>query len=341
MRAVRYHGINDVRIDEIERPTPKGEEVLIKIGGAGVCHTDLHVIQGGLLHPTVFTLGHENAGWIEELGPDAKGFKKGDAVIVYGPWGCGHCAPCQKSEENYCDHQNELSALAGGLGFNGGMAEYMIVPHFRLLVPLRELDPAKVAPLTDAALTPYHAIKRSLDKLTPSTFVLVIGIGGLGHLALQILKAIAAPVIIACDTNEQKLALAKELGANYTINSQDEDIAEQIIKITGAKKCGVVFDFVGIEPTIDLAQKVLGLNSDWTIVGLGGGIVHYSYPKTPFGCSLSTPYWGSRVELMEVLDLERSGALKLHIEQYPLTEALEVYQKLAKGQIEGRAVLIP
>ncbi|WP_292008183.1 NAD(P)-dependent alcohol dehydrogenase [Chryseobacterium sp.] len=341
MKAVRYFGHKDVRVvNDMEIPKPTGEEVLLKIGGAGVCHSDLHVIDEGTITGTVFTLGHENAGWIEEVGPDVKGYKKGDAVLVYGPWGCGHCKPCQQSKENYCDHQSEM-AFGGGLGLNGGMAEYMLVPSSRLLVPIYDLDPVIAAPLTDAALTPYSAIKRSMDKLMSDEFVVVIGVGGLGHVALQILREISGATIIACDVTPEKLAFAKELGAAYTLNSKDADAAEQIQKITGIKKAKVVIDFVGASSTIDLGSKVVSLDGDLTIVGLGGGIYQYNMMGLPFGVRMTNPYWGSRVELMEVVGLARQKKIHIEIERYKLDEAPAVYDKLREGKIKGRAVLIP
>lgn len=341
MRAVRFHGKNDVRVEEIADPKPKGGEVLLKIGGAGVCHSDLHVIHSDKKYPEPFTLGHENAGWIEEVGEGVAGFEKGEAVAVYGSWGCGHCHPCQESKENYCDHQGEIGVMGGGLGLNGGMADYMIVPNSRLLVPLGKLDPRKAAPLTDAGLTPYHAIKRAADKLTPSAFVVVIGIGGLGHMALQILKATCASTIIACDTVDKKLELAEKMGADYTFNSNDPDTAKKILKLTGSQKCTVVLDFVGVAPTLALGESIVGLDSKWTIVGLGGGTFNFGHPPVPFGCSVCIPYWGSRAELMEVLDLARKGMLHIETEEHPLSDALEVYKRLEAGKINGRAVLVP
>lgn len=341
MKAVRYFGHKDVRIvTDIEKPTPKGDEVLLRIGGAGVCHSDLHIIDEGTVGDMVFTLGHENAGWIEEVGESVKDYKKGDAVLVYGPWGCGHCKPCQQSKENYCDHQSELG-YGGGLGLNGGMAEYMLVPSSRLLVPIHDLDPVIAAPLTDAALTPYSAIKRSLPKLMPDEFVVVIGIGGLGHVAVQLLKETTGVAIIACDVTEDKLAFAKELGANYTVNSKDPDAAEQILKITGLKKAKVVLDFVGASPTIDLGTKVVGMDGDLTIVGLGGGYYQYTMNGLPFGVTMTNPYWGSRTELMEVVGLARQNKIHIEIEKHPLDEANLVYDKMREGKIKGRAVLVP
>lgn len=222
----------------------------------------------------------------------------------------------------------------------------MLVPNARLLVPLGDLPPSQAAPLTDAGLTPYHAIKRSANKLTASNFVVVIGIGGLGHMALQILKATCAATIIACDVNDEKLELAKKHGADYVFNTTQADVAEQIIKLTGSKKCAVVFDFVGINPTIQLGSQIVGLDSHWTIVGLGGGQYQLS-PGTvgpgqlPYGCSVTVPYWGARTELMEVIDLAKRGVIHVEVEEYPLSSILEVYEKLDKGQIKGRAVLIP
>src|SRR5688572_16344667 len=167
MRAVRFVGVGKhAEIAEVAQPEPGPGQVLIKIGGAGVCHSDLHVMEEDLGFKPPFTLGHENAGWMAALGSGVAGFKEGDAVAVYGPWGCGRCHSCQLSMENYCENWAALDGFGGGLGLDGGMAEYMLVPSARLLVPLGELSRAKAAPLSDAALTPYHAIKRALSTPT-------------------------------------------------------------------------------------------------------------------------------------------------------------------------------
>lgn len=341
MKAVRLHDVHDVRIDELEIPQPKGGEVLIKVAGAGVCHSDLHVIEHGMGSRMPFTLGHENAGYVEAVGESVTGYKKGDAVIVYGPWGCGHCKPCQETTENYCDHQSEIP-LGGGLGLNGGMAEYLLVPSERLLVPINDLDPKLAAPLSDAALTPYAAIKRSLHKITPDTVVVVIGIGGLGHMALQILNQVSSATIVACDVSDEKLELAKKYDIKHFVNTRNSETAlASILEVTGIKKSKVVLDFVGIQPTIDLASKVVALDGDLTIVGLGGGTLPFNSNALPYGVRVSTPYWGSRVELMEVIALAEQGKLHIETEIFKLDQALEVYDKLSKGEIQGRAVLVP
>lgn len=191
MRAVRFTGVGKpAQIESVVKPSPGPGQVLIKIGGAGVCHSDLHVMEEDLGFTPPFTLGHENAGWVSEVGEGVTGFKEGDAVAVYGPWGCGYCHSCQLSMENYRENWASIGTFGGGLGSDGGMAEYMLVPAVRLLVPLGDLSPAKAAPLSDAALTPYHAIKRALPQINAESTVVVMGVGGLGHMAIQLLRVL-------------------------------------------------------------------------------------------------------------------------------------------------------
>ena len=210
MQAVRFVGVGrPAQVDDVPKPAAGPGQVLIKIGGAGVCHSDLHVMEEDLGFRPPFTLGHENAGWVAALGEGVAGFKEGDAVAVYGPWGCGRCHSCQLSMENYCENWAQMDGFGGGLGLDGGMADYMLVPSARLLVPLGELSPAKAAPLSDAALTPYHAIKRALPHLNADSTVVVIGVGGLGHMAIQLLRVLAPVHIVAADVDDKKLEQAK------------------------------------------------------------------------------------------------------------------------------------
>jgi propanol-preferring alcohol dehydrogenase len=222
------------------------------------------------------------------------------------------------------------------------MAEYMIVPAARLLVPLGDLSPAQAAPLSDAALTPYHAIKRALPYVNADSTVVVMGVGGLGHMAIQLLRALAPVRIIAADVDDKKLEQAKALGAHEAVNNRNADAAaERIHHITGPRGAGLVLDCVGVQPTVDLGAKLLGRNSVWTVVGLGGGHHDFHHGSTPYGTSVSIPYWGSRVELMEVIAMARSGRIHAETTEFPLEQAVAVYDKLEKGQITGRAVLIP
>jgi propanol-preferring alcohol dehydrogenase len=343
MRAIRFAGVGrPAEIADVPKPSPGPGQVVVKIGGAGVCHSDLHVMEEDLGFKPGFTLGHENAGWVAERGPGITGVREGDAVAVYGPWGCGHCHACQLSMENYCENWAAIDGFGGGLGLDGGMAEYMLVPSPRLLVPLGDLKPAKAAPLSDAALTPYHAIKRALPYLNPESTVVVLGVGGLGHMAIQLLRVLAPVRIVATDIDDTKLEQAKALGAHHVVNNRNgAEAAERIRKITGPRGAGLVLDCIGVRPTVDLGATLLGRNSVWTIVGLGGGHHDFHHGSTPYGCSVSIPYWGSRVELMEVIAMARSGQINAETIEFPLEQAVAVYEKLKAGQITGRAVLTP
>ena len=343
MQAVRFMGVGrSARIEDVPTPSPGPGQVLIRIGGAGVCHSDLHLMEEELGFKPPFTLGHENAGWVSAVGEGVTRFKEGDAVAVYGPWGCGRCHACQRSMENYCENWASVNGFGGGLGLDGGMAEYMLVPSARLLVPLGDLSPAKAAPLSDAALTPYHAIKRALPHLNGESTVVVLGVGGLGHMAIQLLRVLAPVRIVAADVDDKKLQQAKALGADDIVNNRNaSEAAERILKITGPRGAGLVLDCAGVQPTLDLGAKLLGRNSVWTIVGLGGGRHDFRHGSTPYGTSMSIPYWGSRVELMEVIAMARAGRIHAETTDFPLTEAVDVYAKLKAGRITGRAVLIP
>jgi propanol-preferring alcohol dehydrogenase len=328
---------------EVEIPEPGPGQVLIKVGGAGACHSDLHLMEwpeGTMDFDLPFTLGHENAGWVEALGPGVEGLREGEAVAVYGPWGCGRCRACRLSAENYCERQAEIGAFGGGLGLNGGMAEYMLIPHSRLLLPLGELDPRDAAPLSDAALTPYHAIKRSLHLLVPGSSAVVIGVGGLGHMAVQILRALSPARVIAVDASHEKLALAREIGADETVEA-GEGAAERIRELTGGRGAELVLDDVGADDTLALAGAITRFEAHLTVVGLAGGKLQFAFGALPFESQLTIPYWGTAVELGEVLDLARAGKIRAHIERFELDRVEDAYARMREGTLEGRAVICP
>jgi propanol-preferring alcohol dehydrogenase len=207
-------------------------------------------------------------------------------------------------------------------------------------VPLGDLDPIKNVSLTDAGLTPYHAIKRSLPKLGAGTFAVVIGSGGLGHVGIQILKALSGATVIVLDVNDEKLALAEHVGADITMIS-DHDAAGKILELTGGLGVNAVFDFVGAKPTIPLAIAVAGVDADVTIVGIGGGDVSFGFGSINFDVAVRIPYWGSRSELIEVLDLARAGKIDVEVQEYPLSDGPKAYADLAGNAIRGRAVIVP
>ncbi len=328
---------------EVPVPEPGPGQVLVKVGGAGACHSDLHLMEwppGTLSFDVPFTLGHENAGWVESLGAGVEGLEVGEAVAVYGPWGCGRCRACRRSAENYCERQAEIGAFGGGLGLDGGMAEYMLVPHPRLLLPLGDLDPRDAAPLSDAALTPYHAIKRSLHLLVPGSTAVVIGVGGLGHMGVQILRALSPARIVAVDVSDEKLRLALDVGADETVEA-GEGAAEAIREITREQGAELVVDMVGSDDSIALSAAVAKFESHLTIVGLAGGKYEFAFGALPFEAQLTIPYWGSAIELEECLELARQGRIRAHVERFSLEDAPQAYEKMREGKLDGRAVICP
>jgi alcohol dehydrogenase, propanol-preferring len=335
----------DPELQDVDDPEPGPGQVVIKVAGAGACHSDLHLMhdfEPGLLPwGPPFTLGHENAGWVEAVGAGVSGLSIGDPVAVYGPWGCGRCARCRVGMENYCERQAEIGAAGGGLGHDGGMAPLMLVPNDRWLVPLDDLDPVEAAPLTDAGLTPYHAIKRSLPLLGAGSVAVVIGAGGgLGHMGVQILKALTPATVIAVDQNQEALDRAATAGADHGVLSGDE-AATQITEITKGRGVDVTVDVVGIDPTLALGAAVTRPLGHLTIVGIGGGTLPISFFSIAYEVSVATTYWGSIPELMEVITLAERGHIRPHVQRFDLAGAMDAYRAMQDGSLDGRAVIVP
>ncbi len=347
MKALPYTKVGShPEVVEIEKPSPGPGQVLLRVTAAGVCHSDEYVMslseedytaQG---YPLPLTLGHEGAGVVEELGEGVEHLSVGDAVAVYGPWGCGRCHQCAQGKENYCVNAAAEGIKPPGRGAPGALAAYMIIDDPRHVVPLGDLDPVQNVSLTDAGLTPYHAIKASLPKLGAGTFAVVIGTGGLGHVGIQILRALSGAQVIALDISEEKLDLARHVGAHPPVLS-DRDAAAAIREITGGIGANAVFDFVGAKPTMALATSVAASEADVTIVGIGGGTVEIGFGTIAFDAAVRVPYWGSRAELIEVLDLARSGQVSVETQRYSLDDAPAAYEALAAGTVRGRAVIVP
>lgn len=344
MRALQLVGWGkDAELRDVEQPEPGPGEVLIRIGGAGACHSDLHLMhdftEGMLPWVPPFTLGHENAGWVEALGAGVRGLELGQAVAVYGPWGCGRCHRCREGSENYCERQGELGAFGGGLGIDGGMAPFMTVAA-RHLVPLHSLAPVDAAPLTDAALTPYHAIKRSLPLLGAGSWTVVIGAGGLGHMATQILAACTPTEVIVVDRRLESLAFVSASGGVHTVLAGD-DAAAEIRELTRGRGADVVIDLVGADDTLALGAAVTRQLGHLTLVGIAGGTLPFGFFSPQYEVSVASTYWGTLPELMEVLALAEQGKITAHVQQFPLTDAPHAYELLASGALQGRAVVVP
>jgi propanol-preferring alcohol dehydrogenase len=333
---------------EVAEPTAGPGQVVIKVAGAGVCHSDLHIMSdftdGMFAFSPPFTLGHENAGWVHELGAGVEGFSLGDAVAVYGSWGCGACPACAAGQDTYCRKPQDAygAALGGGIGVDGGQAELMLVPSARHLVPIPDgLDPVAAAPITDAGLTPYHAIKQSLPKLLPGSTALCIGVGGLGHMAVQILKAMTPANVIAMDTKADALELASRFGADLAIRADAEDAVAQVRDATDGRGADVVIDFVGSDSTMSNAFACAMVQGDLTIVGGAGGTFPIGLYTAPYELRVQSTYWGKRSELSEVLALAAAGKLTPEFATFPLERALDAYSALEAGTVRGRAVIVP
>lgn len=335
---------SEPRITEVPEPEPGPGQVLVRVAAAGACHSDLHLMhdfeEGSVPWSPPFTLGHENAGWVHALGAGVTGFEIGEPVAVYGPWGCGHCIRCRSGAENYCDNAGAIPYAGGGLGIDGGMAEYLLVPSPRLLVKLGDVDPVEAAPLTDAALTPYHAIKRALPLLTPGTTTVVIGAGGLGHMAVQLLGALCATRIVVVDQRDEALQFATDLGAHHPVKA-GPDAVREITEITGGRGTDFVLDLVGADTTLSLGAAVARSNSQVTLVGIAGGTFSFSFFSQRYAVALSTTYWGTVTELIEVIALAEAGRVRAHVELFTLDQANEAYERMRAGTLNGRAVIVP
>lgn len=331
-------------LTEVDRPRPGPGEVLLKVAGAGACHSDVAIYDTfdegmpGAQRPP-FILGHESSGWVEELGPGVRGVKEGDAYLVYGPVGCGRCRPCSRGQDTYCENVASVGYLGIGLGRNGGMAEYVAVPA-RNLVPLGDADPVAAAPLSDAGLTPYHAIRLALPKLAGGgRYALVIGLGGLGQIAVQILRALTGATILATDTKAEAMRLAEAAGAVTVPAGADQ--VEHLLDLTGGRGVDAAFDFVGVTATLRTAAAVMAKQSRLTVVGIAGGTLEWSFFTMPYECEVTSTYWGTIEELHDVAAMYRQGQIVPQIERFSLDDGLEAYRRLQAGELSGRAVVVP
>jgi propanol-preferring alcohol dehydrogenase len=347
VRLLRWR--SEPELVAVQVPEPGPGEVLLKVEAAGLCHSDLHLMDwpaGTLPYTLPFTLGHETAGTVAALGPGAapgpgtKGVREGDRVLVYARWGCGVCWPCLQGMENLCETPaGNLGGHGGGVGRDGGLAEYMVVPSARYLVPIEDLDPAAAAPLTDAALTSYHAIKRWLPVLRPGATAVVIGIGGLGHMAVQLLRAVSNVRVVAVDIRESARRLALQAGAHATVSGVAGP--DQLREEAGGRGAALVLDCVATDDTLALAAGVIAPGGAISYVGRGGGSLPVSPASLPFGCSVHIPTWGTLPELAEVVALARTGAVRAQVECFTLGQAADAYRRLRRGEIRGRAVVTP
>ena len=348
--AARIHKYgSSLVVEDIRKPSVSSpEEVLLRVGAAGLCHSDLHLINGDWQKNLPISLpktpGHEIAGWIEEIGSSVpENMRKGDLVAVFGGWGCGFCVHCKGGDEEMCI----MPKWPGLSQYDGGFSEFLLVPSYKFLVKLdgqSDLKPEELAPLTDAGLTPYRAIKKVRHILGPSKYIAVIGIGGLGSYAIQYARILGSGAsVVALDHCEDKLQLATDLGADFTVNIEKTyDVKDEIGKITRDNDFDVVLDTVGLENTLNLGIKTLNRNGAIVVVGLFGQEI-----KMPLFETVTKEYqlygslWGNYNELCEVIELAVKREVKHRVQIFSLSEINDAIELLRVGNITGRAVIIP
>ena len=350
MKSARILGPNEpLAVSESDTPKPEGDQVLVKVNSVGVCHSDLHLWEGGydlgdgqfmkvtdrgVKYPV--TPGHEIVGTIEDIGNNVSGIEKGDQVLVF-PWiGCGECPACKVKNENLCDAPKSM-----GVFQDGGYSDYALIPSFKYLAKLDGVDPDAATSLACSGLTAYTAIKKA-NQNSPE-FLVIVGAGGLGLMGVQIAKAITDAKIICVDLDDQKLNIAKEMGADYVVNSKDPETSQKIMSICNDKGADSVVDFVNAPPTVKLGFAILRKRGNLVLVGLFGGSLELSLVTIPLkSLTIQGAYTGNYDDMVELLALARKGILNPVIsKRYSLDDANAALEDLKARKILGRAVINP
>jgi propanol-preferring alcohol dehydrogenase len=342
VRAYRLIGAGHAELVEVPRPEPGPGEVLLRVLAAGVCRTDLALLRSGgdgLALPV--TLGHEVVGEVTALGEGVAAPQPGTVVAVYELLGCGRCRACAGGQDNVC-----RDVLPGAIGItrDGGMADHVAVP-VRNVVALGDVDPVHAAPLTDAGMTALHAVERGRPLLEPGATAVVVGIGGLGHLAVQFLRATSKVRVLAVDVDRTRLDFAASIGADAGVLT-GSDAAEGILAANAGRRVDVVFDFVGAQESLDLAAEVTGRGGAIVVTGGGGGRLSITARIGAGGApdrevAMVHTFGGTRDDLVRALALAEAGRVRTHVEVSELAAASRMLGDLDAGHVLGRAVLVP
>jgi NAD+-dependent secondary alcohol dehydrogenase Adh1 len=340
VKAVRLHGYHQQPVvDEVPEPTVQGPlDVVVKVGGAGVCRTDLHIIEGQwaeAMAPTLpYTIGHENAGWVHKIGSAVTNVEVGDTVILHPTPTCGLCRACRAGQDMHC-----VNGSFPGLDSDGGMAEYLLTSA-RACVKLEpETRPQDVAALADAGITAYHAVRKAIPLLYPGTACVVIGAGGLGHIGIQCLSALTATRIIVVDRNADALKLAEQLGADHAVLADGGQV-DAVKEITGGG-ADVVFDFVAEQGAEQDGFAMTASAGSYFVIGYGGELHIPTLAIISTERNIVGNIVGTYNELAELMVLAQSGKVTLHTKVYPLDAAVEAIEDLDAGRVRGRAILVP
>lgn len=341
MRAVQVVGYHqDLEMTEVPVPEPTGPfDVIVRIGGAGVCRTDLHILEGqwaeksGVALP--YTIGHENAGWVHAVGSAVTNVSEGDKVIVHPLITCGLCRACRSGDDVHCENSQ-----FPGIDTNGGYAEYLKTSARSVVRIDDSLEPADVAALADAGLTAYHAAAKAARRLTPRDRCVVIGAGGLGHIGIQVLKAISAAELIVVDRNPDAVKLAVSIGADHGVVAAGGQVQE-VLDLTGGNGAEVVVDFVGEGGATAEGVAMLHRAGDYHVVGYGENIDVPTIDIISTEINFIGNLVGSYNDLCELMVLAARGAVTLHTAKYGLDDFQSAIDDLDAGRIRGRAILTP
>ncbi|RTH05280.1 D-arabinose dehydrogenase [Thermus scotoductus] len=335
-----FKGPEFLKIEQVPDPEIREpDDVIVRIGGAGLCRTDLHIIEG-IWRSKVnvqlpYILGHENAGWVEEVGPGVRLFKKGDPVIVHPLITDGVCLACRKGNDMHCEN-----GVFPGINRDGGFAEYLLVKE-RNLVRLPEgVEPRQIAPHADAGLTAYHAAKKAAKLLEPGNYAVIIGFGGLGHIAFQVLRALTPARIIVVDRSDLALSLARELGAEHLVKASNT-AAQEVLDLTQGKGAEVVLDFVGEGGSIEQGLAMTRNAGFYFVIGYGGTVQVPAIDLIFGEKNIIGNLVGTYADLVELMTLAGEGKVHLATTYYPLNQINQAISDLHHGRIKGRAVIIP
>jgi NAD+-dependent secondary alcohol dehydrogenase Adh1 len=341
MKAVRLHGYHQQPVvEDVPEPVVKGPlDVIVKIGGAGVCRTDLHIIEGqwdAAMHPSLpYTIGHENAGWVHEIGSAVTNVQVGDTVILHPTPTCGLCHSCRAGDDMHCENSS-----FPGLDSDGGMAEYLLTSARACVKLDPSTRPQDVAALADAGITAYHAVRKALPLLPPGTTAVVIGAGGLGHIGVQCLAALTAARIIVVDRNPDALKLAEQLGADQTVVADGNQV-EKVLELTGGAGAHVVLDFVAEQGAEQDGFAMTGRAGSYFVIGYGGQVQIPTLDIISTERNIVGNIVGTFNELAELMALAQAGKVTLHTRTYPLDAAVDAVADLDAGRVRGRAILVP
>ncbi len=337
MRAARLHdGETSLRLEEVPTPEPKNDEVLVEVVGAGLCRSDLHLLDGELddhVHKPV-TMGHEIAGRVAASGGTAEA-EIGTPVVVMVGWGCGRCEWCLAGHEQLCREGSEAGATV-----DGGFAEFVLVPHGRFLVPLRSLDPLEATPLGCAGLSAYAAIQRVLPHLADESSLVILGAGGLGQYAVQIGRVCSDASIVVVDPDRERLDLAISLGAHYARDLDDVSRGD-LSMLLGNRGAHAVIDFVGTDDTLRLAAEIVGMRGIVALLGLAGGQVSFGFWNLPPESVLTTVFAGTLSNLQQLVPLAEDNEFTGTITRYRFDQINNAVDDLRRGDVLGRAVVTP